>query len=118
MEQCKYFFKLFRQSNFPINIKAETQGKVIISGKSTLSIGGSYIVIDGLYFTNGFAGTNPVITFRTTLDKVANNCSIINTVINDFNNPKRLDENYWIELYGKHNTITKCSFLNKKILRY
>ncbi len=98
----------------PIIFKAETAGKVFIVGKSTLSIGGSYIIIDGLYFANGYAGSNAVITFRTNADKVANNCILVNTVIDDFNNPKRLEENYWIELYGKHNNISHCSFLNKK----
>ena len=97
----------------PITFKAETVGKVIITGKSSLSIGGSFILIDGFYFTNGYSGKESVITFKAG-KSVANYCTIKNTVINDFNNPKRLDENYWLELYGKHNTITKCSFLNKK----
>lgn len=97
----------------PITFKAATVGKVIITGNSKLSIGGSYIIVDGLYFTNGFSGKNAVITFKAN-NKTANYCTVKNTVINDFNNPKRLDENYWIELYGKHNVITKCSFLNKK----
>lgn len=98
----------------PITFKAETAGKVIITGKSSLSIAGKFIVVDGLYFTNGYAGTEAVITFRTNKDDVANNCKLTNTVINNFNNPKRLDENYWIELYGKNNRIEFCSFLNKK----
>ncbi len=97
----------------PITFKAATTGKVIITGKSKLSIGGTYIMIDGLYFTNGFSGKDAAITFKAN-NKTANYCTLKNTVINDFNNPKRLDENYWIELYGKHNNITTCSFLNKK----
>ncbi len=97
----------------PITFKAATGGKVIITGNSKLSIGGSYIIVDGLYFTNGFSGKNAIITFKAN-NKTANYCTVKNTVINDFNNPKRLDENYWIELYGKHNIITKCGFLNKK----
>ena len=98
----------------PIIFKAETAGKVIITGRSSLSIGGKFMVVDGLYFTNGYAGTEAVITFRTNKNDVANNCKLTNTVINNFNNPKRLDENYWIELYGKNNRIEYCSFLNKK----
>ncbi len=97
----------------PIIFKAATAGKVIITGKSTLNIGGDYIIIDGLFFTNGFSGKDAVITFRLN-NKTANYCTLINTVINNFNNPKRLHENYWVELYGKHNNITHCSFLNKK----
>ncbi len=101
-------------STKPIIIKAETQGKVIISGTSKLRIGGSYIIVDGLYFQNGFSGNDPVINFSIDKNTVANNCRVTNTVINDFNNPKRLDENYWIALYGKNNRIDHCTFLNKK----
>lgn len=98
----------------PVTFKAETAGKVIISGCSKLKLGGSYLILDGLYFTNGYAGKDPVISFRVNKNELANNCRVTNTVINDFNNPKRTDENYWIEFYGKNNRLDHCSFLNKK----
>ncbi len=98
----------------PITFKAQNSGNVIITGNSKLTIGGEYIVVDGLYFTRGFAGDDAIISFRTSKKELANNCRITNTVINDFNNPKRLDENYWVEFYGKHNQIDHCSFMNKK----
>jgi poly(beta-D-mannuronate) lyase len=98
----------------PIIIKAETPGMVIITGKSSLNIGGSYIQVDGLYFSNGFAGEDAVIKFCIDKKQVAHHCRVSNTVINDFNNPKRLDENYWVAFYGKNNRLDHCSFLNKK----
>ena len=100
----------------PIVFKAETKGKVIISGHSKLLLGGDYIIVDGLYFTNGFSGVDAVIKFSINNKEVANNCRVTNTVINDFNNPKRLDENYWVAMYGKNNRIDHCTFLNKKNL--
>ena len=103
-------------STNPIVVKAETQGRVIISGLSNLRIGGSYIIVDGLYFTNGYSGDLPVINFSMDKKTLANNCRVTNTVINDFNNPKRLEENYWIALYGKNNRIDHSTFLNKKNL--
>jgi poly(beta-D-mannuronate) lyase len=98
----------------PITFKAQTAGKVLITGNSKLKIGGNYIVVDGLYFLNGHAGAESVITFRNNVSEIANNCRVTNTVINDFNNPKRLDENYWVSLYGKNNRLDHCSFFNKK----
>jgi poly(beta-D-mannuronate) lyase len=98
----------------PITFKAQTAGKVLITGNSKLKIGGNYIVVDGFYFLNGYAGAEPVISFRNNADEIANNCRVTNTVINDFNNPKRLNENYWVSLYGKHNRLDHCSFFNKK----
>lgn len=100
--------------NNPIVFKAATKGKVIITGHSRLLIGGSFLEIDGLYFTNGYAGEDAVIKFRINNQKIANHCRVTNTVINDFNNPKRLDENYWVAMYGKNNRIDHCSFMNKK----
>ncbi len=100
----------------PIVFKAETKSKVTISGNSKLLLGGDYIIIDGFYFTNGYSGEDAVIKFSINSKEIANNCRVTNTVINDFNNPKRLDENYWVALYGKNNRIDHCTFLNKKNL--
>jgi poly(beta-D-mannuronate) lyase len=96
-----------------ITFTAQTPGKVIISGHSMLKLGGSYIIVDGLYFTNGYAGDNAVIDFRIDKNQLANNCIVDNCVIDNFNNPKRMDENNWVLFYGKRNKITRCSFINK-----
>lgn len=98
----------------PITFKSQTAGNVLITGNSKLKIGGSYIIIDGLYFTNGYAGDDAVIAYRIDNKQLANNCRVTNTVINNFNNPKRIDENYWIAFYGKSNRLDHCSFTDKK----
>ena len=85
----------------PVTFKAETAGQVIITGNSKLMIGGNFIIVDGFYFTNGYAGDDAIIKFRVNNNELANNCRVTNTVINNFNNPKRLDENYWIQLRKK-----------------
>ncbi len=100
----------------PIVFKAETKGKVIITGNSKLLFGGEYIIVDGLYFTKGFSGDKAAIQFSINKNEIANNCRVTNTVINDFNNPSRLDESYWVAFYGKNNRIDHCTFLNKKNL--
>jgi poly(beta-D-mannuronate) lyase len=98
----------------PITFKAQEAGKVLIGGHSQLKLGGNFIVVDGFYFTNGYAGDDAVIDFRIDKKQLANNCRVTNSAINDFNNPKRLDENYWVSFSGKNNRIDHCSFLNKK----
>lgn len=98
----------------PITFKAQTAGKVLITGNSQLRLGGNYIVVDGLYFTNGYSGNNPVISFRIDAKQLANNCRVTNTVIDDFNNPKRMDDNNWVLFYGKNNRLDHCSFRDKK----
>jgi len=98
----------------PITVKAQTAGKVLITGNSKLKLGGKFIIVDGLYFSNGFAGKENVISFRIDNKQLANNCRVTNTAINNFNNPKRMDENNWVGFYGKNNRIDHCSFINKK----
>lgn len=97
----------------PIIFKAEIAGKVMITGKSKLNFGGNFIVVDGLLFKNGFANDD-VISFRLDEKQIANHCRVTNTVIDDFNNPNRLKDNYWVAFYGKNNRIDHCSFYNKK----
>jgi len=100
----------------PITFKSETPGKVIIKGNSKLRLGGDYIVVDGLYFTEGYAGNDAVIDYRASKNQLANHCRVTNCAIKSFNNPKRLDENYWVSFSGKNNRLDHCSFVDKKNL--
>ncbi|NDC78749.1 MAG: hypothetical protein EBZ67_12875, partial [Chitinophagia bacterium] len=100
----------------PIIFRAEHPGKMLVTGKSHLKISGNYIVVDGWYFSNGYAGRQAVISFRKGADEVAENCRLTNTVIEAFNNPGRLEENQWVALYGKYNRIDHCSFIDKRNL--
>jgi poly(beta-D-mannuronate) lyase len=87
--------------------------KVLLTGNSTLAIGGSYIIVNSLEFSNGFAGDDAVITFRLNKQELANNCRVTNCSIIGFNNSKKLDENYWVAFYGKNNRLDHCNFQNK-----
>lgn len=100
-------------SEKPIVFKAAEPGKVKITGHSRLRLGGSYLVVDGLYFTNGYGGGD-VIDFHIDKNQLANHCRVTNCVVNDFNNPRRMDENYWVVFFGKNNRLDHCSFINKK----
>ena len=68
----------------PITIKAETAGEVFIEGESYIKIGGDYLIVDGLFFKNGYTPINALIQFRTDDENVANNCKVINCVIRRF----------------------------------
>ena len=98
----------------PIIYKVSIPGEVQITGQSSLSIGGEWLVIDGWFFTNGNAGNKSVISFRTKSNQLANHCRVTNCVIDSYTTPKRLVENYWVELQGKQNRLDHCTFLNKQ----
>ena len=101
----------------PITLKAETEGKVSIEGESYLKFGGEYLVVEGLYFKNGFSPSNSVIDFKIshkdTLDEIAFNCKVINCVIEDFNKPKRDNSDLWVQFWGRHNELSNCYIAGK-----
>ena len=114
-EDCKIVLSCNGTSSNPIVIKAETAGKVYVTGKSFLRINGNHLIVDGLYFINGSAAEGNVWEFRSK-DKVASDCRITNCSINGFNTIKRITENYWVAFYGKNNRLDHCTFYNKKNL--
>jgi poly(beta-D-mannuronate) lyase len=97
----------------PITLSAETAGEVFIEGESNLEISGNYLKVSGLFFRNGHSPTKNVIAFRTSKSKVANNSSVTNCVILDFNNLERDQDNLWVQLYGKHNELSNCYLAGK-----
>lgn len=99
-------------SQKPILVKSETRGSVVIKGLSNLRIGGNWITIDGLIFTEGYSPIGNAWEFKAN-KQVANNCRITNCVLKSFNNPNRMKENYWVALYGKNNRIDHNNFINK-----
>ena len=59
----------------PIILTTANPGKVILSGHSTLKIDGQFLVVDGLFFTNGFSLDNDIMSFS----KTSSNCRITNS---------------------------------------
>ena len=87
----------------PITLIAETKGKVIITGESNLSLAGEHLVVSGLVFKNGYTPTSSVITFRKNKTELANHSRVTEVVIDNFSNPERFENDYWVAMYGRHN---------------
>ncbi|MDN3664606.1 chondroitinase-B domain-containing protein [Algibacter miyuki] len=97
----------------PISLRAETPGQVFIEGVSNLEIAGNYLIVEGLYFRNGYTPTENVIAFRTSEEEVANYSRVTNCVILDYNQKERDKDDLWIQLYGKHNQVDHCYIAGK-----
>ncbi len=97
----------------PITLKAETAGKVIISSQSDLKLGGEYLVVSGLYFTNGASPSDAVIDFAINKDTVANHSRVTNTVILDFNKVQRNQTDLWVLFNGRYNELDHCYIAGK-----
>jgi len=94
----------------PITFRAETPGKVILNGSSRLSIGGDYLVVDGLQFRGGALASGSIIEFRGAKSPAARHCVLRNTTIVDYNPPKIDTRYFWVSLYGADNTVENCWF--------
>jgi len=101
----------------PITLTAETAGKVTIEGLSYLKFGGEFLIVEGLYFKNGFSPSNAVIDFKIRNkdgdDEISNNCKVTNCVIEDFNKPKRDDSDLWVQFWGRHNELSNSYIAGK-----
>ncbi|PQV48856.1 poly(beta-D-mannuronate) lyase [Jejuia pallidilutea] len=106
-------FKANGEKNNPITLKAETNGEVIISGKSHLKFGGNYLVVEGLHFKNGYSPSDAVIEFRIDEETIGNHCTVSDCVIEDFNKMHRDDSDRWVQFWGRHNTLENCYIAGK-----
>lgn len=97
----------------PIVLKAENPGKVFIEGLSDLKLGGNFLIVDGLYFRNGYTPSKSVITFKINDKNIANNCKVINTVINEFTQLDREKADHWVEFWGRNNQLDHCYLAGK-----
>lgn len=100
----------------PIKLTVEEKGKVTLEGQSNLQIAGDYLIVEGLVFKNGYTPTNSVISFRKNRNELANNSRLTECVIDNYNNPERHVQDYWVTIYGKNNRIDHNHITGKKNL--
>ena len=98
----------------PITLRAETKGKVFITGRSNLRLGGEHLVVSGLVFTNGYTPTRDVISFRRTKEHLANHSRVTEVVIDHFNNPERFERDFWVMMHGRHNRFDHSHLVGKR----
>ncbi|WP_240198077.1 polysaccharide lyase 6 family protein [Novosphingobium sp. P6W] len=97
----------------PITLTAQTKGKVVLSGASSLRLAGSYLVVSGLVFRGGHAPGAEVISFRRDSRNVAVHSRLTEVVIDHFNQTDRRKEDRWVSLYGHDNRVDHSWFAGK-----
>ncbi|MBU2938245.1 polysaccharide lyase 6 family protein [Lacinutrix sp. C3R15] len=100
----------------PITLTVQEKGKVTLEGASNLQLAGEHLIVEGLVFKNGYTPTNAVISFRKNKKEIANNTRLTECVIDNYNNPERHVQDYWITIYGKNNRIDHNHIVGKKNL--
>ncbi|WP_423373022.1 polysaccharide lyase 6 family protein [Stenotrophomonas maltophilia] len=97
----------------PIVLRAQTAGKVVLSGRSDLRLAGSYLQVSNLVFRNGHAPGDAVVAFRESSKAVASNSRVTGLVIDDYTNPDASDQDYWVSLYGSNNRLDHSQLRGK-----
>ena len=97
----------------PISLRAQTKGKVILTGQSNLRLSGEYLEVSGLVFKDGHSPTNTVIAFRRNKKELANHCRVTEVVIDRYNHPERFETNFWVMMYGQHNRFDHNHLVGK-----
>lgn len=95
----------------PVTLIAEKPGQVKFIGNSSLTLNGSYLKV------NGFIWENPENkqTFVVKFDKNASFCSLENCAITGFETQEDTEnDSKWISIYGTHNSISHCTFNDKR----
>jgi hypothetical protein len=97
----------------PITLTAETPGKVILAGQSSLRMAGSYLIVSNLVFRGGYGSGEELIAFRDGSKRWAENSRLTGVVIDGFANPDKAKADHWVSLYGRNNRVDHSHFLGK-----
>jgi poly(beta-D-mannuronate) lyase len=112
-KDAQLIFKGKGEENRYISLIAETPGKVILEGTSSLQLSGEWLWVSGLVFTNGHTPKKTVIDFRTGTREYAYNAVLSNCVIDKYNQSSKTAADHWVELWGKNNRVEYCYFGGK-----
>jgi poly(beta-D-mannuronate) lyase len=113
-KDAEILFRANGTSEAPVTLRAQTPGKVILCGASSLRFIGSHLVVDGLVFQDGFVDSGHVIAFRGDSDEEATDCRLTNTAIIAYNPPAGNETSTkWVSLYGVRNRVDHCFFQGK-----
>lgn len=95
----------------PVTVKAQTPGKVLLTGDSRISIAGEHIVVDGLCFLNPTG--EEAIELRIDSDELANDCRVTNCAVTNELQAAPGKSARFVSIYGTRNRIDHCYIAGK-----
>lgn len=96
----------------PVTLKAETPGKVVLTGDSRVQLGGGFILVEGLFFKDPTGEES--IELRIDSDEVAHDCRVTEcAVVNTLPGGEAKKSSRFISLYGHEHRIDHCRFEGK-----
>ena len=89
----------------PITLRAQTPGKVVLSGSSTLRIGGSHLIVDGLVFQGIALASGHILRIGSDDEDKTSHVRITNCAFINNNPPDAATRYMWLSAYGTHHRI-------------
>jgi poly(beta-D-mannuronate) lyase len=93
----------------PVTLRAQTPGRVVLSGTSYLQLVTPHLIVDGLYFTR----TTPVDTKNPVVEFRSHHGKVVNTAIDNYNPPEFGTRYHWMRFSGERNIVERCYFAGK-----
>lgn len=109
---AKIVFEAKGTKEQPITLRAETPGKVVITGNSVLRIAGEHLVVNGLKFER-CTSAEDLFEFRAHSKRHAFHSRLTNCAFIDCNPLDPKTETRWINLYGADNRVDHCFVAGK-----
>ncbi|HRH95788.1 MAG TPA: polysaccharide lyase 6 family protein [Prosthecobacter sp.] len=95
----------------PVTIKAQTRGKVALTGDSRRSVGGAHVVVDGLWFQNPTGAQ--VLELRLDSKQLASDCRITNCAVTNDTQLTSVESAQFVSIYGARNRVDHCYIAGK-----
>lgn len=88
----------------PIILTSEKPGHIKLTGNSFIKIDGEWLIVDGLFFSDGYSNKEDVIRFSDRSE----NCRLTNSAIVNYNHPDKKVDYKWVSVFGHHNRVDHC----------
>lgn len=103
-------FRASDRQKRPITMRAETPGRVVLTGKSRLRIGGRCLIVRDLLWKDSTAESE-IVAFRIDSKTLAADCALLEcAIIGDAPDKERK----WVSIYGSNNGVSNCRFEGKQ----
>lgn len=102
----------WKAPGFPLVVKAAETGGVVITGKSSLRLGGDSLTVEGLSFIKVVPAKGNVVEFKYG-NLLANHCRLTQCNFDSCNPSRRDMVSSYVVLHGRQNRVDHCNFTGK-----
>lgn len=104
-------FKAEGTETAPVVLRAQTPGKVVFKGASSVSLSGKWCVVEGFSFDELDTSVKYSVLTAT---RTSSYCRFSDCRIDGKGSRASEVDTKWVSLYGHHNEVSHCTFLEKR----